>query len=300
MRRRIEWFTFLVLALLIVTRLAVSQDQPPQARPGMLVSSAWLAQHLNDPKVVVLHVTSKKNDYVRGHIPGARFLNEDDFIVPHEGAMTELPALAKLTKTFSDLGVTDDTLVVIYTTDWFPLAARAYFTLDFLGHDKTALLDGGIEHWMNEDRAITSEVPKFAAASFTPHVREGVRAVLAEVKPITEEKADDPNVQILDARPARRYTAGHLTGAVNLYWQDTLASEDDPVFLPVEKLRALYAARGITPGKKVITYCEVGLQASHGYFLARYLGYNAAMYDGSFYEWSEMQKLPVVKGDAKR
>lgn len=304
MRRRIELLSFLLLLLSAVARVAVGQapavPQSGKVRSEMLVSSAWLAQHLKDPKVVVLHIAAMKNDYLRGHIPGARFLNENDYIEPHTGAMTELSPVEKLTKTFSDLGITDDTLVVLYTTDWFPQAARGYYTLDYLGHEKTALLDGGIEHWMNESRPVTSEVPKFSPAKFTPHVRPEVRAELADVRPIAEEKTDDPKVQFLDARPARRYAAGHLAGAANLYWQDTLVSEDDPVFLPVEKLRELYAARGIAPGKKIVTYCEVGIQASHGYFLAKYLGYGAAMYDGSFYEWNEMEKLPVVKGDAKR
>jgi thiosulfate/3-mercaptopyruvate sulfurtransferase len=71
------------------------------------------------------------------------------------------------------------------------------------------------------------------------------------------------------------------------------------VFQSPEKLRTLYASRGIVPGRKIVTYCEVGLQASHGYFLAKYLGYDAAMYDGSFQEWSA-KNLPLVKGDPKQ
>jgi thiosulfate/3-mercaptopyruvate sulfurtransferase len=72
------------------------------------------------------------------------------------------------------------------------------------------------------------------------------------------------------------------------------------VFLSPEKLRALFKSRGVTPDHKVITYCEVGLQASHNYFVAKYLGYDAAMYDGSFYEWNDIEHLPLVKGASRR
>ena len=107
-------------------------------------------------------------------------------------------------------------------------------------------------------------------------------------------------VQMVDSRPGKRYRDGHVPGAVNIYWKDTLVSEKSPVLLPPEKLQQIYAERGIAPGKKVITYCEVGLQASHGYFLAKYLGYDAAMYDGSWHEWEMMNHMPVVKGDKQR
>jgi thiosulfate/3-mercaptopyruvate sulfurtransferase len=218
-----------------------------------------------------------------------------------KGALNvELPSVDELQKTFSELGIGDNSRVVIYATSWFPDAARAYFTLDYLGHgDKAALLDGGVEEWLSEDRPVTSETPKFSPATFTPHVHENIRALFEEVKNDVDAKPGEEPEQIVDARPAHRYDAGHLSGASNVFWLDTLVSEDNPVFLPPEKLRAIYASRGIVPGKRIVTYCEVGLQASHGYFLAKYLGYDAAMYDGSYQEWSS-KNMPVVKGEAKR
>lgn len=269
-------------------------------RSEMLVSTSWLADHLNDPNVVVLHVTDSLSDYQRGHIPGARFLSMGKIAINNGPVHVELPSVEVLRQTFSELGVGDNTRVILYATNWFPDAARAYYTLDYLGHgDKAALLDGGIEEWLAEQRPVTSDVPKFSSATFTPHVHENVRALLSEVKNDVDAKPGEGTEQVVDSRPAGRYEAGHLSGAANVYWQDTLVSEDRPVFLSPEKLRALYASRGIVPGKKIVTYCEVGLQASHGYFLAKYLGYDAAMYDGSYQEWSS-KNLPVVKGDAKR
>jgi thiosulfate/3-mercaptopyruvate sulfurtransferase len=247
-----------------------------------------------------LHVADNISDYKRGHIPGARYLAMKLFTADNGAVNTELPSLDQLQKTFGDLGIGDNTRVVIYATNWFPNAARAFFTLDYLGHgEKSALLDGGIEQWLAEDRPVSGEVAKFSPAVFTPHIHENFRALLDEVKNDVEAKPGEEPEQIVDARPARRYSAGHLGGAGNVYWQETLVSEDNPVFQSPEKLRALYASRGIVPGKKIVTYCEVGLQASHGYFLAKYLGYDAAMYDGSYQEWSS-KNMPVVKGDAKR
>jgi len=269
-------------------------------RSEMLVSTKWLADHLKDPNVVLLHLADNMSDYKRGHIPGARYLSMKKITTDNGPISTELPSVDQLQKTFSELGVGDNTRVVIYATNWFPDAARAYFTLDFLGHgDKAALLDGGIEQWLAEDRPVSGETPVFSPATFTPHVHENFRALLDQVKNDVDAKPGEEPEQLIDARPARRYSAGHLGGASNVYWQDTLVSEENPVFLSPEKLHAIYSSRGIVPEKKIVTYCEVGLQASHGYFLAKYLGYNAAMYDGSFQEWSS-KDLPLVKGEAKR
>jgi thiosulfate/3-mercaptopyruvate sulfurtransferase len=100
----------------------------------------------------------------------------------------------------------------------------------------------------------------------------------------------------LDARPPKRYAAGHISGATNIYWKDTVAGEDHPTLLPADMLRSILTSAGLKPDGRVLTYCEVGIQASHDYFVAKYLGYDAAMYDGSYHEWSMIKGLPSVKG----
>ena len=109
----------------------------------------------------------------------------------------------------------------------------------------------------------------------------------------------DSHVVIVDARPSKRYRQGHLAGAEPLYWETALISEKEPLLRSPQDLRQLFANAGITGSKKVVSYCEVGLQASYTYFLARYLGFDAAMYDGSYSEWSNA-KQPVVRGDSPR
>jgi thiosulfate/3-mercaptopyruvate sulfurtransferase len=265
----------------------------------MLVSTSWLASHSKDPDLVLVHVAETFADYKRGHIPGARFLATGQFIDNAGVLGSELPSVEVLTRTFSELGITAQSHVVIYATAWMPNAARAYLTLDYLGMGgRTALLDGGVEQWLAEDRPVTTKVPRHKSSLFVPAIQPGVRATLEDVKHGVDAPADQAACQIVDARPAKRYKAGHLGGAAHLYWMETLASEDHPTFLPPDQLQALGAARALRPGKKVVTYCEVGLQASHDYFLFKYLGYDVAMYDGSFQEWSA-NKLPVVTGDGK-
>jgi thiosulfate/3-mercaptopyruvate sulfurtransferase len=113
-----------------------------------------------------------------------------------------------------------------------------------------------------------------------------------------------PSIALLDARPPEEFAgsrpnpslprAGHIPGAVSLYWMNTLDSNDDPELLPPADLRKLFAKAGIAPGRKVVTYCVTGMQASFAYFVARYLGYEAAMYDGSLIEWNKSPDAPLV------
>lgn len=281
----------------VISSAALASPAAGTVHPEMIVSAQWLSEHLNDPKVVVLHVGEKRSEFESGHIPGARFLALEDFIAGDEA---DLPPVDKLKAAFEKVGVSNDSRVVIYTTSWYPMSGRAYYTLDYMGHgDHTALLDGGIEEWKLEKRPITKEETKIAVGNFTPHAHPEVQALLDEVKKISAEPTK--SVALVDSRPPKRYTDGHIAGAHPIYWQDTLVdAKNKPVFLPADKLKELFAARGIVPGEKLITYCEIGLQASHMYFVAKYLGYDAAMFDGSIHEWSHMNNLPLVKGEALR
>lgn len=288
-----------LLSAVLWAAVLLGQPAPPKLQHHMLVSTAWLSEHLKDPNLVLLHVADTQADFKRGHIPGARFLATAKFIANGGALGSELPSVETLTRTFGELGLTDKSRIVIYSTAWMPNAARAYLTLDYLGlGDRTALLDGGVEQWLAEDRPVTMQVQTIHPGAFAPKVKPAVIATLEEVRKVVETEQGKAACQVMDARPARRYQAGHLGGASNLYWMDTLASEEHPTFLPPDKLRELLASRGLLPGKKVITYCEVGLQASHGYFLLKYLGFEAAMFDGSYQEWSGA-KLSVTTGEGK-
>jgi thiosulfate/3-mercaptopyruvate sulfurtransferase len=244
-----------------------------------------------------LHVAEKRSDYEAGHVPGARLLLLEDFI---EGEDAELPPPEKLKETFARLGVSDDSRVVIYTTAWYPMAARAWYTLDYLGHGgHAALLDGGMDEWRAKKLPLEKDASNSVRGSFTPRLHPEARAMLEDVKKLSEHPSDSG--LLVDARPEKRYADGHIAGAIHLYWQETLVdAKNNPVFLPPDKLKELFASRGIKPKQKLVTYCEIGLQASHDYFIARYLGYDAAMFDGSIHQWQHMKSLPVVAGKSLR
>src|SRR3954470_11815071 len=170
---------FAIATLLSAVTLAAGQAKPQSGataegvRSEMVVSSQWLSQHLKDPNIVILHLADNVIDYKRGHIPGARFLSMKKITTDAGAINTELPSVEDLQKVFSEVGVGDSTRVIIYATNWFPNAARVWFTLDYLGHgDKAALLDGGIEQWLNENRPVSGDTPTFTTATFTPHVHE--------------------------------------------------------------------------------------------------------------------------------
>jgi len=290
---RLRLATFLFLA----ATFAVAQSAE---YPNMLVSTAWLADHLNDPKVVVLEV-----DHDMGmmsnekHIPGARRADLNQIQVQHNGLNTELPPDETLKQIFEALGVNDDTLVVLYSPMWYPMVTRVYFTLDYMGHDNVALLDGSLQQWLEEKRPTVANYSTAPAPGhITLNVRPQLRAMLVEVKEISASK--DSKAILLDSRPGKRYKDGHIAGAQHVFWEETVVNPDKPVFKSRNELRSLFVSKGMTPGTKVVTYCEIGYQATHDYFVAKYLGYPAAMYDGSINEWEGKEKLPLVKGSQPR
>jgi thiosulfate/3-mercaptopyruvate sulfurtransferase len=290
---------FVFLAIVIAAFVPASSALAQAAHPEMVVSTEWLAAHLNDPKVVVLHVANKRSEYDAGHIPGARFLDTNDFIDKNSPLSTELPAPEHLKDVFEKLGVSDNTRIIIYTSAWYPAAGRAYFTLDYIGHgNHTALLDGSIQRWRSENRTISTEPVASPKGSLTLHVHPEVRAMLEAVKKVSQSST---SAVLVDSRPESRYKDGHIAGSAHLFWEDTVVNgSKDPTLLPPTKLKEVLASRGIKPDQQLITYCEVGLQASHTYFIAKYLGYNAAMFDGSMHQWGHVEMLTVVPGTSPR
>lgn len=286
---------FVVLLLLVMP----ATSEAKAARNEMLASTEWLAAHMADPDLVILHFANAKKEFMAGHISGARWISGDRLFTDRDGVESELPPVPVLVKLFEDLGVSNNSLVVIYTTDWPPMAERVYFTLDYLGlADRASILDGGLEKWKAENRSVsTAEMSKFQRGKITAKPRPEIVATIEDVKAATNAAAD---AVIVDSRPAKRYTAGHIPGAVLVYWQENVGPVDKNELLDAEDIAKNYASVGAKPGKKLITYCEIGWQASHAYFTAKYLGYDVQMYDGSYQEWSDVQKQPVVKGNKPR
>jgi thiosulfate/3-mercaptopyruvate sulfurtransferase len=263
--------------------------------PELIVSTQWLADHLTDPNLVIVHIGHDESDYRAAHIPGARYLSMDKFATGQAPPGTELLPPDQLKKNLEEIGIGDDSRVVYYAPDWDPMATRLFFTMDYLGHgNQAALLDGGLDQWTREKRAISTQTSSGKPGSLTVHLHPEIIAKMDYMKKLVDHP--DPDTVIIDARPSKRYRNGHLRGAESLYWENALVSEKEPLLKSPEQIRQLFTAAGVTGNKKAVTYCEVGLQASYVYLLARYLGFDAAMYDGSYSEWSDA-KQPVIRGD---
>jgi thiosulfate/3-mercaptopyruvate sulfurtransferase len=275
----------------------------------MLVSTDWLAQHLKDPKLVVLHVSRDRKAYDAGHIPGARFLALSDIAVTRDGILNELPPAAALKNLFERAGVSDDSRIILYSDTNVLPATRAYFTLDYIGHgEAAALLDGGLPKWTEESRPLAKDSPEVKQGSLTLRPRPEIVVDINSMKDLSFAAANAPAASpvLVDARTAEEFKGstqasseiprpGHIPGAANVFWMQGQASKSDMSLLPEAGLRHLYESAGVTPDRPAVTYCNTGMQASQSYFTLKYLGYDARMYDGSFSEWSNAKDSPVQK-----
>jgi thiosulfate/3-mercaptopyruvate sulfurtransferase len=293
----------LALLLALTSGLAASIPQPT---PQLVVSTDWLATHLHDKNLVVLHVGGDQTSYVRGHIPGARLLSIADVVTTRNGVPNQLPAVADLKAVFERVGVGDTSQVVLYSDAIGLLAARVYFTLDYLGHgNRAALLDGGLEKWKAERRDLSTTPATQDAAgkvTFTPKPRSELIVDLAAVQQIVAAHS----ATLIDARPPDEYAgrkpgegirqAGHIPGATNVFWVNNLVSPSNFVLKPTAEIRATYQSAGVRPGRKVIVYCRTGVQAAHDYFTLKLIGVSPVLYNGSFLEWSNSFAAPVETG----
>ena len=288
--------------------LPVLATAAPAVRSNMLVSTGWLADHLKDPKVVIVEVSRDRTAYDAGHIPGARYLALSDIAVARDGLLNELPPVGTLKSVFEGLGVSDDTRVILYGDASVLPATRAYFTLDYMGHgDTTALLDGGLPKWKAESRALSKDAPETNQGRLTLRVRPEIVVDMTVVKDLSfAATSGQTSAVLVDARAAADFKGataanaeiprpGHIPGAANLFWMDTQAGKNDMTLLPEADLRKMYESVGVTPDRPAVTYCNTGMQASQSYFTLKYLGYDTRMYDGSFSQWSAAKDSEVQK-----
>jgi thiosulfate/3-mercaptopyruvate sulfurtransferase len=276
------------------------------AKP-VLVTTDWLAEHLNDENVVVAEVDENPDLYDEGHIAGAVKLHwRDDLQDPVERDLVDKPTFERL---MSDHGISNDTTLVLYgdRNNWF--AAYAYWYLKIYGHQDVRILDGGRQKWADEDREFTTDTPQRQQAQYSASERdESIRAYRDAVRQGIGEQAK----ALVDVRSPQEFAgeliappgyeqegaqrAGHIPTAASIPWAS--AVRDDGTFKSADELRELYEGKGVTPEKEVTAYCRIGERSAHTWFVLReLLGYDTVKnYDGSWTEWGNLVDVPIEKG----
>ena len=276
-----------------------------------LVTTAWLAQRLDDADVRVADVRwylptpgkHGRDEYARGHIPGAVFVDLDTALAaPDSGGPGRhpIPDPARFERAMSVAGVGSHTHVVAYDDAGGAIAARLWWLLRHYGHRNVSVLDGGLTAWIAEGRPTTPETPKIEPATFR------AQAALGRVvdKTTVAQLAADPSAVVLDARAPERYQGltepvdprpGHIPGAVSAPFAGNLTPAT--TFLDRDVLRRRYAALGVTPEKQVVAYCGSGVTACHTLLALHLAGFqDAALYEGSWSDWSADPTLPAATG----
>jgi thiosulfate/3-mercaptopyruvate sulfurtransferase len=276
--------------------------------PEVLVSTDWVANHLNDPKIRIVESNEDPLLYPSGHIPGAvevdwtRDLNDPvrrDYL-----GKDGFQALLRR------LGIGKDTTVVFYgdKNNWW--ATYAYWVFHLFGHEKAKIVDGGRIKWLNEGRPLTKDVPAYPPSDYVAAERDDKRFRAFRDQVLVHTNAKKP---MIDVRSPAEYSGerlhmpdypnegalrgGHIPGAKSVPWAKAVNPEDG-TFKTAEELRALYEREaGLKPDDDVVVYCRIGERSSHTWFVLRnLLGYKQVRnYDGSWTEWGNLVGVPIER-----
>ncbi|GAA1891690.1 sulfurtransferase [Actinomadura bangladeshensis] len=278
------------------------------SRSDVLVDTAWVESHLDDPGLVLVEVDEDVSAYDKGHIRGAVKIDwKTELQDPVRRDFVDKTGFEQL---LSAKGIANDDLVILYggNNNWF--AAYAYWYFKLYGHDKVKLLDGGRKKWELDSRELVTDVPSRPATDYKAKdqdltiraFRDEVVEAIGKQNLVDVRSPDEFSGKLL--APAhlpqeQSQRAGHIPTAANIPWSK--AANDDGTFKSDEELRELYTAAGVDLGKDTIAYCRIGERSSHTWFALReLLGIeNVKNYDGSWTEYGSLIGVPIELGAAK-
>jgi len=277
------------------------------AHPEALVDTAWVAEHLNDPKVRIVECDEDILLYDQGHIPGA--VKIDWVGELNDPIIRDYLDRERFEQLMVSKGISNDTTVVFYGDKHNWWATYALWVFKLFGHPDARIMNGGRAKWIAEGRPLTREVPSYPPGEY--HAPERNDAAIRAFRDQVLAHIRQSGTALVDVRSPQEYTGerlhmpeypqegalrgGHIPTAVNIPWAS--AVREDSTFKSADELRELYASKGITPDKDVIAYCRIGERSSHTWFVLTYLlGYpKVRNYDGSWTEWGNAVGLPIEK-----
>jgi thiosulfate/3-mercaptopyruvate sulfurtransferase len=266
----------------------------------LLVETGWLAEKANSSKLRIIDYGRKLQDYEKGHVPGAVFVDRKTVWDNVKGIPGMLPSVETMVAELEKAGLSNDNTVVIYDGSGGLWASRLFWALEYLGHKDVHILNGGWNKWLQEGRPIQMEASIAPRGDFTVYIQPD----LLSTREWILENLTNPGVQIIDTRSPMEYTGadlraargGHIPGAVNINWILNLTPNDSKTFQPGKELTELYESMKISKNKTIVTLCQTGVRGAHTYFALRLLGYpKVRVYDGSWAEWGNDFGTPVIK-----
>jgi thiosulfate/3-mercaptopyruvate sulfurtransferase len=273
----------------------------------VLVDTAWVADHGNDPGVRLVEVDVDTGAYDSGHIPGALGWNWNTQL--SDTVRRDIIPKDAFERLMAKSGIDNDTTVILYgdNNNWF--AAWAFWQLKIYGHKDVRLMNGGRKKLIEEDRELTTEAPSVSRTDYS--VQEPDESLRA-YRPEGQKAVDNRSAELVDVCSPDESTGkilapsglaetcqrgGHIPGAENIPWSQ--ATNEDGTFKSADELKALYEGKEISADEPVITYCRIGERSSHTWFALKYLlGYpHVKNYDGSWTEWGNLVGVPVARGE---
>jgi thiosulfate/3-mercaptopyruvate sulfurtransferase len=285
-----------LILVVLVAWTATAVWSATYGNPQLLVETEWLAGRLNDPGIRIIDMRSQREAYASGHIPGAVYLGVNETRLALKEPGFSMPPTYDIEEMLGRLGITPETVVVAYDDLGGLNAARLFFTLDYVGHGRVALLNGGVTKWVAEGRPLSKDVPRLTETAYR------VRAHTERVAPAgwILHNLGRHDVALVDARTPKEFSGedvrakrgGRIPGAVNIEWTENLTPKK--TFKSAEELRAMYENAGVTEDKTVVAYCQTMHRGALAYFTLRLLGYpDVRGYDRSWSEWGNDERLPI-------